>query len=58
MYSRNIYGQRINSNNLSRGTRKYVQTKLDFGQKKRNVYTENPSLVRYDFGNIMLCQVR
>jgi len=56
MYSRNIYGQRINSNNLSRGTRKYVQTKLDFGQKKRNVYTENPSLVRYDFGNIMLCQ--
>ncbi|ORX46422.1 hypothetical protein BCR36DRAFT_331854 [Piromyces finnis] len=55
MYRR--YNQYSNSNNsLSRGTRKYVQTKLDFGQKKQDKYVENPSLVRYNFSNIMLCQ--
>jgi len=55
MYNNYRYNQ--NNNRLNRGTRKFVQTKLNFGQKKTNEYVENPSLVRYDFGNIMLCQV-
>jgi len=54
MYNQ-AYNQSFNPTR-NRGTRKYVQTKLNFGQKKSNEYVENPILTNYDFGNIMLCQ--
>lgn len=56
-----MYNQAYNKSfnpTKNRGTRKYVQTKLNFGQKKSEEYVDNPILVNYDFGNIMLCQVR
>jgi len=62
MYNPYRYNRNNNNNNnnnsygMNKGKRKYVQTRLDFGQKKTDEYIERPSLVRYDFGNVMLCQ--
>ncbi|ORX83136.1 hypothetical protein BCR32DRAFT_267172 [Anaeromyces robustus] len=57
MYNQ-IYNNNYNPNrNKNRPNgKKYVQTKLNFGQKPLDNYEDDPTLLDYNFGNIMLSQ--
>jgi len=55
MYNQ-IYNNNYKSNKNKPNVKNYFQTKLNFGQTPLNQYEDDPSLLNYNFGNIMLCQ--